>query len=212
MTQPLIDPLRGEASEGPSDAHAVRAASGGDELALSRIRAGDAGAFDVLARGVVPGLCTFAARYVESRELAEELVQDVLFRVWMNREQLVVRESITTYLYRAVRNRALNAVRDRATQHSALARIEWMHASDQESEPALAEPEAQVQSAQLAAALAQAVDRLPRRWRVAFELVREHQLTRAEAAAVMGVTVKSVDMALGRAMKALRTSLRGVWP
>jgi RNA polymerase sigma-70 factor (ECF subfamily) len=76
----------------------------------------------------------------------------------------------------------------------------------------LAEPEAHLQSAQLAAAVRAAVDRLPPRWKLAFELVREHELTYAEAAAVMGVTIKSVDMSLGRAVKALRESLRGVWP
>jgi RNA polymerase sigma-70 factor (ECF subfamily) len=200
MTQPRVDPPSSTDDTVDSDANA-----------LNRIRLGDSHAFDSLMRKVGPRLCTFAARYVESHE-AEELVQDVFVNIWVNRERLVVRGTITSYLYRAVRNRALNASRNRTTHRRATARIEWNRTVARDSSAALSEPEARLQTAQLSAALRQAIDRLPPRWRLAFELVREHQLTYAEAAAVMGVTVKAVDMSLGRAVKALRDSLRGVWP
>jgi RNA polymerase sigma factor (sigma-70 family) len=94
----------------------------------------------------------------------------------------------------------------------ALARITWEREVDRDGAPALVEAEARVQSAQLAAAVRAAVQGLPPRWRQAFELVREYQLTYAEAAAVLGVTVKSIDTSLGRAVKALRKALGGVWP
>jgi RNA polymerase sigma-70 factor (ECF subfamily) len=182
-----------------------------DAELLARIRLGDAQAFDRLGRAMIPGLCTFAERYVRSREVAEELVQDVLFHVWMHRAELVVQDTVTTYLYRAVRNRALNWARDRATQRGLLGRLA-LRTPAPDRGGVLAGPEARLQSAQVATALRRAVEKLPDRWRLAFELVREHQLTRAEAAAVLGVTVRSIDMALGRAVKALRESLRGVWP
>jgi RNA polymerase sigma-70 factor (ECF subfamily) len=212
VTKPVLHPTPIRSSEHRSDERGARVAPlWSDDRALERIRAGDAGVFDALVRGLGPALCTFAARYVGPDD-AQELVQDVLVNVWMRREEIVVRDTVKTYLYRAVRNRALNVTRDQAARRGALARIEWAHAADRDSEPALAEPEAHLQSAQLAAAVRAAVDRLPPRWKLAFELVREHQLTYAEAAAVMGVTIKSVDMSLGRAVKALRESLRGVWP
>jgi RNA polymerase sigma-70 factor, ECF subfamily len=213
MTQPLFDPAPSEPAGGGAGGRDARPmATSREAQVVQRIRAGDERVFDALMRELGPGLCTFAARYTGSIDAAEELVQDVFVNVWLMRERLVIRDTIKTYLYRSVRNRALNAIRDQETRKGLLARLERSWVADRDSGSTLAEPEARVQSAQLAAAVRRAVERLPARWRLAFQLVREHGLTYPEAAAVMGVTVKSVDMSLGRAMKALRESLRGVWP
>src|SRR6266516_1446605 len=50
-----------------------------------RIRAGDMDAFEMLYRGYWQRLYAFAFRYVHSKEDAEEVAQDVFFRIWRGR-------------------------------------------------------------------------------------------------------------------------------
>src|SRR3954466_1313033 len=75
---------------------------------IERIRAGDEAAFEALFRALAPGLCALVARYVHSRAVAEELVQDLFLDLWTRRSQLAVEQALTSYLYMAARNRALN--------------------------------------------------------------------------------------------------------
>jgi RNA polymerase sigma-19 factor, ECF subfamily len=213
MTQPI--------ASGPDDAAIVTPPADHDAAASEfwqhprwarGVRAGDARVFDALVRELGPSLCAYVYRYVESREAAEELVQEVFANLWINRSQLVIRDSIRTYLYRAVTNRGLNAVRNAAAARRAAMRVERAHMGDADSAPELSPSEAEMQRSQLQEALREAVTALPERARLAFELVWERELTYAEAAAVMGVSVKTVDSNLARAVRALRKSLRSVWP
>jgi RNA polymerase sigma-19 factor, ECF subfamily len=176
------------------------------------VRAGDTRVFDALVQGLGPSLCAYVYRYVESRAAAEELVQEVFVNLWVNRSQLVIPDSIRAYLYRAVTNRGLNEVRNAAAARRLTARIERARAADADSATELSPSEVDMQRLQLRTALRQAIGALPERARLAFELVWERELTYAEAAAVMGVSVKTVDSNLVRAVRALRKSLRSVWP
>src|SRR5690242_16622518 len=60
-------------------------------------------AFDALVREHYARLCAFAFRLVGSRELAEDLVHDVLLRLWRERDRFEFRDPLA-YLYRALRN------------------------------------------------------------------------------------------------------------
>jgi RNA polymerase sigma-70 factor (ECF subfamily) len=61
--------------------------------------------------------------------------------------------------------------------------------------------------AELDRAIRAAVDRLPPRCREAFQLSREHQLSYEQIAETMGTSVKTVQEQIGRALRALRSSL-----
>src|SRR2546423_12743163 len=71
-----------------------------DEAALvARIRAGDEAACEVLFRAYHVPLWRFAYGYVHSREVAEELVQDVFCTLWGERSTWDVRVSVRAWLY-----------------------------------------------------------------------------------------------------------------
>src|SRR5207302_535539 len=74
-----------------------------------RIRAGDMDAFERLYRAYWQRLYVFAFRYGHVKEDAEEVVQDVFFRIWRGRADWVPAGAVRNYLYLAVRN----AARDR---------------------------------------------------------------------------------------------------
>jgi RNA polymerase sigma-70 factor (ECF subfamily) len=172
---------------------------------IERIVAGDEAAFEMMFRRYNRELYRFALRMTGSPDEAEEVVQAVFVAVWRNRASWTIRSGLRVYLIGAVRNRVLQQFRNgrvqRRLQPDVLA-FTTSHAS----EPFLG-PDAQVQRADFAAALARAVAGLPPRCREAFVLTREHGMTYAEAAATMGISPQTVMVQIGRALTALRKSL-----
>jgi RNA polymerase sigma-70 factor (ECF subfamily) len=167
---------------------------------LARLRAGDADAFDAIFRSLYPPLVGLAEGMLRQRAVAEETVQDVLLELWRRRESLVLEESLRAYLFRAVRNRALNHLR-----HEKVERRGEPFAAGESSWP----PSAQdaLEEEEIDAALREAVDALPERCREVFELSRVRGLRYAEIAAAMGISVKTVEAQMGKALRLLRERL-----
>lgn len=166
-----------------------------------RIRAGDAQAFEALFHAFHAGLCAFAYRYVKSREVAEEIVQEVFLFLWERRETLDVRDSIKNYLFTAVRNAAVSWLR-----HERVVARRQVETLELFSRPAPS-PDSMAISGELLAAVRRAIDRLPERCRLIFTLHREQGLTYGEIAQVLGLSPKTVEVQMGRALKALRKGL-----
>ena len=178
-----------------------------DRELVARIRAGDEHAFEAVFRTHYDGLCRFAAGIVGSDAEAEELAQEMLLRIWRQREDLMIAGSLPAYLYAAIRNGALNRLRrGRAEQR-------WRDQVTREgdvphhggAEPARADDD--LRSTELAAAIERAVDELPPRRRQAYVLRRQHHLSYAEIAAVMEIAPKTVEIQIGAALKTLRQKL-----
>jgi RNA polymerase sigma-19 factor, ECF subfamily len=173
-----------------------------DHELVSRIRKGDERALEVIFRAHFAGMATFVQRYVHSPDVAEELVQDIFFKIWTKREQLVEIESLKTYLYRAARNQALNFLRRGKLERR------WTEEQALEGEPVTtfaADDDASGQ--ELAAAVQAAIDRLPPRCREVFLLSRDGGLTYAEIARSLGISIKTVETQMGRGLKSLRVAL-----
>jgi hypothetical protein len=99
---------------------------------MAALREGDEDAYEALFREYYQQLCQFAYRYVRSPEASEEVVQEVLGALWLRREEIAVRVSIKSYLYGAVRYRALNLVARNKVEAT------WLAQALQNGAPALA--------------------------------------------------------------------------
>ena len=161
----------------------------------------DRDAFEALFRTYYAGLCRFALRYASQPEVAEDLVQDVFFNLWKRRHEWVPERSAKAYLYGAVRKWALKHLRHQGV----VAR--WRDHAKAEPIPIADEIGADLSQKELERALQEAVERLPERRRLVYELSRKHGLTYAEIALALGVSVKTVEMQMTRALKFLRTRL-----
>ncbi|MGH7527326.1 MAG: RNA polymerase sigma-70 factor [Gemmatimonadales bacterium] len=160
-------------------------------------------AFDTLVRKHYGRLCNFAFRFVESREVAEDVVQDVFTHLWQRRENFDIRDPLP-YLYQAVRNRAVSHRRGQAV------RERWRERTRETDGRHLASAASfQVEATELAEAAARAVAELPARCRLIFTMSREQDLSYAEIAQVLGISVKTVETQMGRALKMLRSRLAG---
>jgi RNA polymerase sigma-70 factor (ECF subfamily) len=150
-----------------------------------------------------------AYRFLTSRALAEEVIQDVFLTMWDRRDRWGRGElrDLKQYLFAAVRNRALSRLRRERLEHT------WQqHAVASRHDPGLsafasaasAEPD---DDPELTAQLERAMAALPPRARETLLLRIRRDLTHAEIAATMGITVKAVERNLGRAIRALREAL-----
>lgn len=177
-----------------------------DAALVARVRRGDAAALEALFRAYATPLRAFAARLVTEREVAHEIVQDVFLAIWSQRATWVVTGSVSTYLFQAIKHRALNVVR-RDQVHR---RFESGAASGTLAEWLGARPpsaDALAQDRELADAVRRAVDRLPSRVRAVFRLAREEERSYAEVAAKLGISVPTVERDMAKAVEALRREL-----
>jgi RNA polymerase sigma-70 factor (family 1) len=161
----------------------------------------DYSAFRQLFLTLYHPLCTFCARLVKVEEVAEELVSDVFYTIWKNRDRIEV-TSARAYLFAAVRNRGFDHLRK--------ARKSISCALDEASELACDYTNGQDRMVEheLTVAVEESIARLPAQCRLIFLLSREEGLKYREIATRLGLSVKTVETQMGRAFKHLRTSLQ----
>ncbi len=178
---------------------------------VARIRESDRAAFEALVRHFSDRLCSFVYGTTRDAEATKELIQDLFLWIWRHRHEWDVRGCLTTYLYRSARNRAVSYMR-----HARLERRwreEMARSGDAEIErvdPSGSDDAAT--TAELSAAIARAVGALPHRCRQVFTLNREHHLTYREIAETLGISVKTVEVHMGRALTSLRVQLTAWLP
>jgi RNA polymerase sigma-70 factor (ECF subfamily) len=166
---------------------------------LKRLRAGDDDAYAAIFREHYPALVVSATRVLGERALAEEIAQDVLLELWRRRETLELTGPVRAYLHSAARNRSLNRLRQGKTAQ----RGEVYVKAPTEAPSA----DSQVISGELEDAVAGAVASLSGPQREVFEMSRTRGLTYNEIAVLLGISVKSVEARMGRALKQLREQL-----
>ncbi len=164
---------------------------------VDRIRAGDVDAFEALYRKYWQPLYAFAFRYVRSKEDAEEVVQDVFFRIWRGRADWVPAGAVRNYVYCAVRN----AARDRL-ERAAVARC-WAHVG-LGATAAAAAIQSELEAAEVVAAVQRALDELPPKRSAVCKLRLIDELSYAQIADRLGIREKTVETQLARGLKFLR--------
>jgi len=151
-------------------------------------------------------LCAFIYNTTRDVEATKELAQDLFLWIWRHRHEWDVRGGLTTYLYHSARNRAISYMR-----HDRLERRwqeEMARTGDAEFErPRSVQQDDNAGAAELSAAIDRAVGSLPDRCRQVFTLNRQHHLTYREIAETLGISVKTVEVHMGRALAALRRHL-----
>src|SRR5258708_5971264 len=159
---------------------------------VARVRLGDERAVESLFEAYYPALCDFVQSYLRSPDSAEDVVQTVFLRIWEHRATWQPTSGVRAYLFAACRNRALGALKhDRVVARSAAQVTSELvaHASGRGDMA----PDEAAQARELARALGAAVDRLPERRRTVVLLRWQHQMSYAEIAGVLGISVKTVE-------------------
>jgi len=167
------------------------------------IASGDRTAFEALFRLHYRPLCAFAMGYVKDGDKAEDLVQDLFFRLWLDREKVTITTSTKAYLFAAVRNRCLNAVKAGARIRVLNEEVDDLTVDDERTEDEHTERIARVQAA---------IEALPEERRKVFKLSRYEGLKYHEIAERLGISVKTVENQMGSALKTMRAELKDLMP
>jgi RNA polymerase sigma-70 factor, ECF subfamily len=152
--------------------------------------------FEHLFRELFKPLCGFAMKYVKDLDEARNLVHEVFITVWEKFDSLPSDTNYRSYLYTAVRNRCLNHLRDTKK-----------HLSIEKAEHKMTEENSSMETAELEREIELAINSLPEKCRMVFEFSRMEGLKYGEIAEKMGISVKTVEAQMSKALTVLRAHL-----
>lgn len=168
---------------------------------IGQLQKQDEAAFETVFKTHYKGLHAYACTILNDSAAAEEVVQNIFYKLWERSETISISGSIAAYLYRAVNNESLNQIKHmkiRAqhkvfVQHRPLENVDTtekgMHLKDLENR------------------LRSALNDLPEQCRTIFQLSRFEELRYRDIADRLGLSVKTVENQMGKALKILRTKL-----
>lgn len=149
-------------------------------------------------------LCHFAYTYLKNKEDTEEIVSDIFFTLWKNRDHLVIDKNVKAYLYIAVKNASLAQIKKKKPDFVDLDNSE-LRLSKSITESTT--PDRIIEIAQLRHQIDQAVDRLPARCRQVFIMNRVDHLKYREISEILNLSEKTVENHIIKALQLLRQSL-----
>jgi len=172
-----------------------------DSDIIGRIRQGDKQEFEKLFRSSYASLVRYAKTVLRDHDAAEEIVQELFFRLWQDRQTLTIESSLNGYLFRSVHNRSLHYIEHQkvVSRHAG----EMIARAERVSEPVT---EA-IYYSELQARVARVLERLPERCRMIFRMSRFEGLKYNEIADKLAVSLKTVEADMGRALREFRKAL-----
>lgn len=162
----------------------------------------DEQAFEKIFTDWYGNLHVYAFSMLKDDSQAREAVQSVFCRVWEKREQLQVHSSLRAYLYGSVYHECVDWLRQQ--KHRQVHRSYVMHTAGSTAAENAAD---KVQLGQLEGRLQQVLDELPDQCRAIFQLSRFGELKYREIAEQLGISVKTVEAQMSKALKLLRLKL-----
>lgn len=168
---------------------------------MERLSAGDTRALELLFQAMYVPLCKFAQTFVRSTSAAEDVVGETFLKLWTHRQRIHVRGAVRNYLYMAVRNTAINQLK-RSNREARYVEAYPEHVADLQSS-SRNDAEDRLQLEELSARVRAAIELLPRRAQQTYVLYYQHHMSYAEIGRVMGVSVKTVENQLARALRLL---------
>lgn len=149
-------------------------------------------------------LCIFALRYISNKEEAKDCVQEVFYKIWRDRDDLIINTSIRSYLLTATRNVCLNALQKK---QSALTYEQYIfNTYDEYREEDL------YSITELQELIEKAIEKLPEKLRTVFRMSRFEHLTYKEIAIQQNISIKTVESYIHKSLRLLSLELKEYMP
>jgi RNA polymerase sigma-70 factor (ECF subfamily) len=171
-----------------------------DEEILELLKTKPDQAIDLLFRTHYAFLCKSIYRIIPDQNKVEDLAQDVFYEIWRKRENFHINTSLKAYLRRAGMNKALNFIRDQ--------KIKWDDADalDLMESDSIGANE-KIEATELQSEIERAINELPERCRIIFSLSRFEEMTYQQIADELGISIKTVENQISKALRVLRVKL-----
>lgn len=165
---------------------------------LAGVRRSDKNAFDEVFNRCYDPLVNFSMRFVNITEDAEDIVSSFFVTLWHNSEKIPDLESPKFYLYRSVKNASLNHLKHKKLKINDHARSTL---SDNNTQ-------LQTENKELNLVIEEAINKLPEQRRIIFQLIKGEGMRSKEVAETLGLSIRTVENQLYRAVDTIATSLR----
>ncbi|WP_372645907.1 RNA polymerase sigma-70 factor [Ancylomarina sp.] len=166
-----------------------------------QIREGNLKEFERVFKEFYPQLCLYALRFVKTKDLSEEIVQNLFCQIWENRKELNIHTSIKAYLYRSTYHNALQVLRKMGSHNRYKEYIKHHFDENDSSTNTLEEKE-------INKIVQQTLSSLPQRCGTIFKMSRFEGLKYQEIAQKLSISIKTVEANMGKALKVFRHNLK----
>lgn len=176
-----------------------------DKAGIYLLNADSAALFESIFKSNYKNLHIYAISLVKDSAVADEIVQNVFYKLWEKKEKVKIQTSITAYLYRSVYYESLNLIKH-AKVNESYKKYVSNTTKDHES------PGDTASLKQLQQKIDTALNELPEQCRAIFHLIRFEELKYRDVADKLGISVKTVENQMGKALRVLRTKLAEFLP
>lgn len=173
-----------------------------EKILLEKLKNDDQSAFTVIFTKYYQDLVQFSYSFTRNSDYSEEIVQEVFLKLWENRNSLVIHSSLKSFLLKTVQNRSIDSLRHLGiTSKYAAAILDHPLLSENDTENYILHSE-------LEAKFNQAMDKIPAQYAEAFRMSRIELLNYQEIAQKLGVSVRTVEVRISRALGLLKEELK----
>ena len=158
----------------------------------------DQKAFEELFKLFYERLLNFCVHFIKDKEVAEEIVSDVLLRVWEKRKELSHVLNLETYLFIMVKNQSINY-----TKQFSNYRFVYLEETGNHQLLNINDPGKELERRELVFKMDQAIETLPQQCKIIFSLIKEEGLKYKEVAQILDISPRTVETQLVRAMQKL---------
>jgi RNA polymerase sigma-70 factor, ECF subfamily len=176
-----------------------------DTNLLRNIKQGDSHSFELLFRRLYPKLCAYAQKFLHDTNDSKEVVQELFFNIWRNRDRIDESQSLTSYLFISTKNRCLNILEARKNK-SKHAELLWYLYVQESTENNNAFQQLVVNDVEKNLNIA--LEHLPKECKRIFELSRYEGLKYQEIAQRLNISIKTVETQMSRALTKLRLEMK----
>ncbi|MBE6276624.1 MAG: RNA polymerase sigma-70 factor [Bacteroides sp.] len=170
-------------------------------LLVTQIKKGDIKAFEQLFRRYYAPLCWYATSIVGNRETAEEIVEELFYTIWKEKEKLNIFRSVKSYLYASAWNGCLQHRRQKLKDE------ELQRKMSQDTPAYTSSPEDEAEFEELQKVIDDCLARMSAQRRNIFLMHRNEGLKYAEIATRLSISVKTVEANMSKALAALRKDI-----
>lgn len=171
-----------------------------DTILVDLLKREELSAFEEIYQRHWKRLYSLCYKRIQSREISEEIVQDIFTTLWINRTSVNIK-SLSAYLATAVKYKVINHIaREMSRQFISDEHFLELQEDNSREEAQLLE--------ELHEALQREVDKLPAKRQMIFKLHRNQNMSVKQVANLMGISEKTVENQYGKAMKMLKVSLK----
>lgn len=170
------------------------------KLLLSKLKKGNKKAFEEIYVRFYSELCVYISNFTNNQLVAEDIVQDVLMKMWNNRADIHIHTSLQSYLYKSVYFKFIDHYKKKKMINEKLESVRYNLMNEIMAEES---PEDEIRVLKLR----KAIDSLPDRCKEIFILSKYEGYEYKEIASYLGLSPKTIENQIGKAFIILREKL-----